>query len=62
VALAKATLASADLAAGRLVKPFAGSTRIDFGYWLVCPKAKLAIPKVELFRAWLKDEAAKTVG
>jgi len=57
VALAKATLASADLAAGRLVKPFAGSTRIDFGYWLVCPKAKLATPKVELFRAWLKDEA-----
>ena len=58
VALAKATLASADIAAGRLVKPFAGSMRIDFGYWLVCPKAKLALPKVERFRAWLREEAA----
>lgn len=59
VALAKATLASADLAAGRLVKPFAGSMRINFGYWLVLPKAKLNLPKVELFRAWLKNEAEK---
>jgi len=49
-------------AAGCLVKPFAGSTRIDFGYWLVCPKAKFAIPNVELFRAWLMDEARASGG
>ncbi|MBM3557805.1 MAG: LysR family transcriptional regulator, partial [Alphaproteobacteria bacterium] len=57
VALAKAALAEADLAEGRLVRPFAGGTKIDFAYWFVCPKSKLALPKVAAFRAWLLAEA-----
>ncbi len=59
VALAKASLAAADLDAGRLVKPFGEAIPIDFAYWLVCPASKLGLRKVELFRAWLKGEAAE---
>jgi LysR family glycine cleavage system transcriptional activator len=57
VALAKATLATADLKAGRLVKPFEGSAPVDFAYYMVCPKAKLNLPKVAVFRDWLRAEA-----
>ncbi|MBL8655094.1 MAG: LysR family transcriptional regulator, partial [Alphaproteobacteria bacterium] len=59
VALAKASLAAADLDAGCLVKPFGEAIPIDFAYWLVCPASKLGLRKVELFRAWLKGEAAE---
>ncbi|MBV8538542.1 MAG: transcriptional regulator GcvA [Alphaproteobacteria bacterium] len=59
VALAKAALAAGDLAAGRLVQPFEMSLPVDFGYYVVCPKAKLNLPKVAQFRGWLLDEAAR---
>ncbi|MGQ0665233.1 MAG: transcriptional regulator GcvA [Pseudomonadota bacterium] len=62
VALAKSTLADADVAAGRLVKPFELSFPVDFAYYVVCPEAKAALPKVQVFRDWLKDEAAASVG
>ena len=58
VALAKAALAAADLAEGRLVKPFAVSAPVGFAYYLVAPKAKLNLPKVAAFRDWLRAEAA----
>jgi LysR family glycine cleavage system transcriptional activator len=58
VALAKGTLAAADLAEGRLVKPFELSVPVDFAYYVVCPKSKLNLPKVALFRDWLRLEAA----
>jgi LysR family glycine cleavage system transcriptional activator len=58
VALAKAALAAADLADGRLVKPFEMNVPVDFAYYVVCPKAKLNLPKVALFRDWLRAEAA----
>jgi LysR family glycine cleavage system transcriptional activator len=61
VALAKATLAAADLAEKRLVKPFEMSVPVDFAYFVVCPKAKLNLPKVALFRDWLRAEAAASV-
>lgn len=60
VALAKAALAAADLAAGRLVQPFEVSSPVDFGYYVVCPKAKLNLPKVAQFRDWLLDESARS--
>ncbi len=65
VALAKRAIAASDLAAGRLVAPFAqGSTQIDFGYWLVWPKGRHLTPDVRAFIKWIKDEAAnsETVG
>jgi LysR family glycine cleavage system transcriptional activator len=58
VALAKATLAASDLADGRLVKPFPVNAPVDFAYYVVCPKAKLNLPKVALFRDWLMAETS----
>lgn len=59
VALAKSALASADVAEGRLVKPFETSVPIDFAYYLVCPGAKIELPKVAAFRSWLIDMAVQ---
>jgi len=60
VALAKRAIASADLATGRLVAPFAdGSTDIDFGYWIVWPKGRHLSPDVRAFIKWLKAEASR---
>ncbi|MCL4142756.1 UNVERIFIED_CONTAM: hypothetical protein GTU68_026846 [Idotea baltica] len=61
VALAKRAIAASDLAAGRLIAPFAdGSTAIDFGYWLVWPKGRHLSPDVRNFMKWIKKEAANT--
>jgi LysR family glycine cleavage system transcriptional activator len=59
VALAKATLAAADLRAKRLVRLFGMRQRLGFAYWFVCPPAKAAWPKVTAFRDWLRDEAKR---
>ena len=58
VALARTTLAAWDLINGRLVRPFAVSLRTAKTYWIVCPKATSALPKITLFRDWLLAEAA----
>jgi LysR family glycine cleavage system transcriptional activator len=58
VALAKSTLAQADIDAGRLVAPLGISTAVDFAYYVVHPKAKGRLPQVKAFVAWLKAEAA----
>jgi len=58
VALAKRTLAQADLEAGRLVAPLDISTAVDFAYYLVHPKAKGRLPQVKAFIAWIIAEAA----
>jgi len=57
IALAKRTLAQADLDAERLVTPFEISTDVDFAYHLVYPKAKGRLPQVKAFVTWLTDEA-----
>ena len=57
VALAKRTLAQADLEAGRLVAPLQIATAVDFAYYLVHPKAKGRLPQVKAFVAWLTAEA-----
>lgn len=57
IALAKSTIAAADLAAGRVVRPFELSFPVDFAYYLVYPETKQALPKVETFRRWLQREA-----
>jgi LysR family glycine cleavage system transcriptional activator len=58
VALAKSTLADADVAAGRLVRPFDVSVPVNFAYYVVYPETKAALPKVRLFHDWLRREAA----
>ena len=58
VALAKGTLAQADLDAGRLVAPLSASTTtLDLAYYLVHPKTKARLKQVRAFTAWLKAEA-----
>jgi LysR family glycine cleavage system transcriptional activator len=58
VALARTTLAAHDLISGRLVRPFDVTLRTAKTYWIVCPKATAALPKIALFRDWLLAEAA----
>ena len=57
VALAKQTLAQADLDAGRLVQPFNIATAVDFAYFVVHPKAKGRLKQVRAFVTWLIEEA-----
>jgi LysR family glycine cleavage system transcriptional activator len=48
-----------DLAAGRLVRPFALEIESDFSFWFVCRKERLGEPKVAAFRAWVMAEAVR---
>ncbi len=57
VALAKRTIAQADLDAGRLVAPLQIATAVDFAYYLVHPKAKGRLPQVKAFIGWIEAEA-----
>ncbi len=58
VALAKRTLAQADIDAGRLIAPLHIDTAVDFAYYVVHPRAKGRLVQVRAFTAWLKAEAA----
>jgi LysR family glycine cleavage system transcriptional activator len=58
IALARTALAAWDLIHGRLVTPFGVSLPLSKGYWIVCPKATSALPKITIFREWLLAEAA----
>ena len=58
VALAKQTIALADLEAGRLVAPFDLTTPSNFSYYLVHPASKSRNAAVKAFKKWLHEEAA----
>jgi LysR family glycine cleavage system transcriptional activator len=58
IALARTALAAADLINGRLVRPFQTTLPLKNTYWIVCPKATSALPKIAAFRDWLLAEAA----
>ena len=57
IALARTSLAAWDLINGRLVRPINVSLRVFNTYWIVCPKATSALPKIATFRDWLLAEA-----
>ena len=59
VALARTTLAAWDLIHGRLVRPFPIAVPLSKSYWIVCPKATSAMPKIVTFRDWLLEEASQ---
>jgi LysR family glycine cleavage system transcriptional activator len=61
VALARTALAAWDLINGRLVRPIDVSFRISKTYWIVCPTAASALPKIATFRAWLLAEVADDI-
>ena len=46
----------ADLAAGRLVRPFALSLPDRFAYFIATAPGALDRPKVKAFRDWLREE------
>ncbi len=58
VALARTGLAAHDLICGHLVRPSSVALKVDYAYWIVCPRATANLPKIELFRHWLLHEAA----
>ena len=58
VALGRLFLASSDIAAGRLVKPFALDLPNDYSYWLAYPPAAAGQPRLGAFRDWLLAETS----
>jgi LysR family glycine cleavage system transcriptional activator len=56
VALGRTLLVADDLAAGRLVRPFAHALPAQSSFYLVYPPAALRQRKVKLFRDWLFSE------
>lgn len=56
VLLTKRSLAGTDLAAGRLVIPFATAAPVDKTYHLLCTRAALGDDKVAAFRNWIMAE------
>jgi len=61
IALARTTLAAWDLINARLVRPFPEALRLSKTYWIICPKATSALPKIKTFRDWLMTEAAQDI-
>jgi LysR family glycine cleavage system transcriptional activator len=59
VALAKRSIAQADLDASRLAAPFASSTPIQFAYWLAHPPGRARSKPARVFIKWITEEAAK---
>jgi LysR family transcriptional regulator, glycine cleavage system transcriptional activator len=59
VVMSLPALASADLAAGRLLMPFELSVPADYGYYIVCDPDESERPAIEAFRGWLLEEAAR---
>jgi len=60
IALGIGALVSADLASGRLIRPFAFSLFTNFGFYFVCPERAIERPKVRAFHDWLFTEATNT--
>lgn len=56
VLLGRSTLVSADLAAGRLVRPFDLALKSRWKYYVVYPEGALRQKKVRMFRDWLISE------
>jgi LysR family glycine cleavage system transcriptional activator len=59
VVLGRSALVADDLAAGKLVRPFALSLPIDFAYYVVYPAQTPQAGKARAFRDWLFDEVKR---
>jgi LysR family transcriptional regulator, glycine cleavage system transcriptional activator len=57
VVLGRSALVADELAARRLVRPFALSLPASFAYYVVCPPRSLQRASVKAFRDWLLAEA-----
>jgi LysR family glycine cleavage system transcriptional activator len=61
VVLGSSVLADDDIAAGRLVRPFAFTLPADLAYYVVYPPKAVRKPKVKAFRDWLATEVQRDV-
>jgi len=59
VALVTEALASAELAAGSLVRALDLAWPHEFAYWLVCPRPNAEQPRIVALREWLLAEASR---
>lgn len=59
VALGRSVLVEADLADGRLVKPFDLTIPVDYAYYIVCPETTADRSKIVAFRDWIIEEAGR---
>lgn len=55
LALARWSLAAAELASGRLVRPLPVAVKSEFAYYFVAPPHYFTMQKVARFRAWLEE-------
>ncbi|MDZ5698740.1 transcriptional regulator GcvA [Chelativorans sp. M5D2P16] len=60
VALARRSLATDDLNAGLLVRPFGPDMPTRFSWYFVCTPQTSELPKVQAFLRWLQDEIVCT--
>lgn len=60
VALGPAEYFAEELASGRLIQPFDIYTQSEDAFFLVCPAARSAEPKIVAFRDWVVAEAARS--
>ncbi|MCX9158421.1 transcriptional regulator GcvA [Niveibacterium sp. 24ML] len=58
IAVTRRSIASGELAAGRLVKVFPQEVPTDLGYWYVTPDRSRETPLAQRFRAWIFAEVA----
>lgn len=58
VALARSPLVADDLAAGRLVRPFAAALPAQGSYYFICRPAEVDDPRVVALRHWMREEVA----
>lgn len=59
VALARSSLVSLDLEAGRLVQPFGPALPTDYACYAVSPEGVAERPKIKAFREWLLEQSAE---
>ncbi len=57
VVMSAPALAAADLAAGRLIVPFAEPVPADYAYYIVCEPGAIERPAIQAFVDWIVDEA-----
>ncbi|MCL6416669.1 transcriptional regulator GcvA [Aestuariirhabdus sp. Z084] len=61
IALSRATLVETELASGRLVRPFELTLSSNYSYYLVMPREKRDLERVQLFCQWLHATAEECI-
>ncbi|MBX3604821.1 MAG: LysR family transcriptional regulator [Piscinibacter sp.] len=60
VLLGRSVIVADDLAAGRLVRPFAESRKLEAAYYLVVRRHAAQAEKIAAFRTWIHDEVQQS--